>query len=142
MNKNKLIESCVEKQGNSERVKTKTKYLMDQIKDVSYRCEPPPELIASSKLQAKTLVIARAGMLECGKNFRGTIPEMCRKCQVLDDENHRINDCPDWHHPNDLNRVDFQDIYCNDTQKLQTIMKRIQSIWELSLGKGSMKRHC
>ena len=141
MNKKKLIESCVEKQGNNERVKTKTRYLMDQIKDASYKCKPPPELIASSKLQTKTLIIARAGMLECGKNFRGSIPEICRRCQVPDDENHRLNICPNWHRPNDLNQADFQDVYCNDSQKLQAIVKRIQSLWELSLGKGSMKRH-
>ena len=100
-------------------------------------------MVASSKLQTKTLIIARAGMLECGKNDRGSIPEMCRRCCDLDDENHRMNDCPDWHQQNcseDLNRVEFKDIYCNDSQKLQTVIKRIQGIWELSLGNATMKK--
>ena len=57
MNKQKLIESCIEKQGDTERVKTKTKYVMDQIKDDSYENHPVPELIASSKLETKTLII-------------------------------------------------------------------------------------
>ena len=131
MNKQKLIESCIERQGNTERVKTKSKYIMDQINQDSYQHQPIPELIASSKLQTKTLIIARAGMLECGKNLKGTIPETCKRCHVLDDENHRMKECPDWHlsiEPEDLTQVDFQDIYCNDPQKLQTLMKHIQSV--------------
>ena len=116
---------------------------MDWIKEYSYENHPVPELIASSKLETKTLIIARAGMLECGKNFKGSIPEMCKKCHVLDDENHRMKDCPDWHHPNDLedlNLLDFKDIYSNDPQKLQPVIKHIQGVWELSLGKGTMKK--
>ena len=116
---------------------------MNQIKDGSYNCEPPPELTTSTKLRTKTLIIARAGMLECGRNFKGSIPETCKTCGVLDDKNHRMNVCTNWHHPNelkDLKRIEFQDVYSNDEQTLQTVIKHIQGLWELSIGKGIMKR--
>ena len=81
--------------------------------------------------------------LECGKNFKATIPETCDKCLKLDDENHRMNECLNWKHVNYVNsnsKVDFQDVYSSDPQKLSLIIDRIQGVWELSLGKGIMKR--
>ena len=82
-------------------------------------------------------------MLECGKNFKATIPETCTTCLRLDDENHRMNECSSWKHINYINsnnKVDFQDVYSNDPQKLSVIIERVRGVWELSLGKGTMKR--
>ena len=83
-------------------------------------------------------------MLECGKNFRGSMTETCKECQVLDDENHRLNECPNWRETNLLDRdreVEFCDIFSNDPTKLMHIISHIQSVWELSFGNGSMKRN-
>ena len=116
---------------------------MDQINENLYTGKPLPEVISSNKLQAKTLIIARSGMLECGKNFKATIPETCNKCLQLDNENHRMNECPNWEHLNYINsgnKVDFQDVYSSDPQKLSLVTDRIRGVWELSLGKGVMKR--
>ena len=143
MNKQKLIGNCTEKQGDTEKAKTKTKYILDQINSDSYKNEPIPEVVASSKLTAKTLIIARSGMLQCGKNFKGTNPEICRKCNVIDNENHRMNECPNWQNPTEMpntSKVNFKDIYSDDPQTLQKVIKRIQGIWELSLGNGTMKK--
>ena len=143
MNKKKLTENCIEKVGNTEKVKTKTKYILDQINDDSYSGKPLPAIISSNKLRAKTLIIAQSGMLECGKNFRATIPETCSKCMLLDDENHRMNECLNWNHLNSLgggSKIDFHDVYSSDPHKLSVVIDRIRCVWELSLGKGTMRR--
>ena len=143
INKKKLIENCTEKRGDIEIMKTKTKYILDDINTNSYKNEPTPEVVASSKLTAKTIIIARSGMLQCGKNFKGTNPETCRKCNTIDDENHRMNECPDWRNTNEtqnLNNINFQDIYSHDPLILDKVIKRVRGVWELSLGNGTMKR--
>ena len=143
MNKKKLSQNCTEKIGDTEKVKTKTKYVLDHINKDSYTCKPLPEIILSNRLYTKTLIIARSGMLECGKNFKATISETCHRCSQIDDENHRLNECLNWEHLNNRNnstKVDFQDVYSSDPQKLSVVIDRIRGVWELSLGKGAMKR--
>ena len=44
-----------------------------------------------SKQRAKTIVLARHGMLDCGGNNRGVTPTICRSCSTMDDENHRLS---------------------------------------------------
>ena len=47
-----------------------------------------------NKLQARVQLTAMFGMLDCAKNVRcGNKGTDCRECNVLDDENHRVNDC-------------------------------------------------
>ena len=133
-----------QKVGNTEKVKTKTKFVLHQISEESYSGEPLPEIISSNRLRAKTLIIARSGMLECGKNFKATIPETCNTCMKVDDENHRMNECLNWKHLYSLStggKVDFQEVYCNDPLKLSAVIDRIWCVWKLSLGKGMMRRH-
>ena len=82
-------------------------------------------------------------MLACGKNFKATIPETCTRCLQVDNENHRMNECLNWKHWNYIDndiKVDFQDVYSNDPQRLSVVVDRIRGVWELSLGKGTMKR--
>ena len=39
-------------------------------------------------------MISRFSMLECGKNFRGTLNEKCFKtCNQVDTQEHRLNEC-------------------------------------------------
>ena len=138
-----MTQNCKEKVGSTEKVKTKTKYILNQINEDSYTGKPLPEIISSNRLRAKTLIIARSGMLECGKNFKATIPETCNRCMQIDDENHRMNECLNWEHLNSLGaggKVDFQDVYSNDPHKLSVVTDRIRCVWELSLGKGIMRR--
>ena len=68
---------------------------------------------------------------------------LCLKCMQKDDENHRMNDCLNWNHLNSLGaggKVDFQDVYSSDPHKLSVVIDRIRCVWELSLGKGIMRR--
>ena len=91
----------------------------------------------------KQMLLARCGMFECGKNFKGSIPEICRGCGEEDDESHRLNRCGTWKHLNlseTVDKVDFGEIYSNDINILLPVIKSIQRVWELHVGNGSMKR--
>ena len=82
-------------------------------------------------------------MLTCGVNFKGTIPEVCRECQLVDNENHRLNQCPQWQDTNFANDdtfVEFTDIFSNNVEKLSPIIQRIQKVWEVHVGNGAMKK--
>ena len=138
-NTQKLLENCTDQ----NKIKTKTKHIYEEVKSTTYLNKPVPEIITSTKLQAKTLILARNGMLECGKNLKGTLPEICQNCSVSDDEDHRMNKCPNWKDTNFLEsetKIDFCNVYSSDPTILPGIIKRIQKVWELSLGKGLMKR--
>ena len=69
--------------------KTKTKLIIEHLTKDTYQRAPLDEILLSTKQQAKTLLIARFGMLECGKNFKGSVKEMCPKCNEYDDEYHQ-----------------------------------------------------
>ena len=54
-----------------------------------------------------------------------------------------MNECSNWKHINYFNgsnEVDLQDVYGSDPQKLSVIIEQILGVWELSLGKGIIKR--
>ena len=75
--------------------------------------------------------------------FKGTIPELCKHCQLPDNENHRLNECGFWKETNFVDQNDnigFQDVFSSDPQTLDTVISRIRSVWELSFGNGSMKK--
>ena len=59
-------------------------------------------------------MIARFGLLECGKNFKGTQSEMCTECNCVDDENHRLNHCIKQRNINlydQTEKVDYTEYY-------------------------------
>ena len=82
-------------------------------------------------------------MLECGNNFKGTMPEICKHCNTKDDENHRMNEC---HHLNETNwansdnKIDFNDVFSDDNAKLTCIIERLESIWEFRYANGRMRK--
>ena len=142
-NKRKLLEGCIQRGQNEEKVKTKTAYIYHNINDGMFRNEALPEIILSNKVNTKTIILGRCGMLECGKNFKGTIPEICRECGEVDDESHRLNRCVNWKHLNfseTAEVIDFGLIYDDDPRKLSPVIKSIQSVWEIYNGNGSMKK--
>ena len=81
------------------------------------------------------------GMLECGKNYKGSLDALCKTCKVSDNENHRLNDCTTHRKNNDtpFARVKFDDIYSCDKNVLIDIMKSIEVIWNTKTAHGSMK---
>ena len=68
-------------------------------------------------------------MLECGKNFRGTITEKCVTCNESDDEEH---------HMNDTEIIPFDTIFSSDLDLLRIIFDKIDSVWNVRTGHGTM----
>ena len=63
------------------------------------------------------MMIARYGMLECGRNFKGSVKENCDQCDTTDNENHCLDYCIklgalNFHDVDVI--VNFDDIYDND----------------------------
>ena len=142
-NKQKILDSCVQQEPTGQKIKTKTAYIYNDINVDLLSHEALPEIISANKVDAKTIILARCGMLECGKNFKGTIPETCRECGERDDESHRLNRCLTWRHLNfsdTAEEIDFGDIFSNDTNELLPVIRSIQRVWELHFGNGSMKK--
>ena len=80
-------------------------------------------------------------MLECGKNMKGTIPELCTECDVLDDESHRLNDCSKWVNLSDnREKVDFWNVYNDDTHTVNAVVDEIEKVWETRFANGRMKK--
>ena len=95
------------------------------------------------KQRTKTIIMARSGMLECGKNFKGTMSDSCSKCGTIDDEEHRLNNCHKWAEINNVGKekIDFNDIYSNDRIVLNRVLNidAIEKVWELKFANGRMK---
>ena len=80
--------------------------------------------------------MSRYGMLMCGANFRMMFGEKdCKKCDKLDDENHRLNECllycnVNWVDSNE--KVIFGDVYSSNVRTLKEILKQIMKLWTLT----------
>merc|ERR1712087_617429 len=109
---------------------------------MGYEQKPLQEIINREKQRTKTIILARNGMLECGKNFKGTVSEICPECNIVDNEEHRLNHCFKWREINNLDgtKVEFTDIYSNDCHILDQIVTSIERVWELKYANGRMKR--
>ena len=73
-------------------------------------------------------------MLECGTDFKGTMPEKCCFCDVADNEHHRLNECTYWqklNHNNVLNQCNFSNIYSENDTTLTAIIENSEHVWEL-----------
>ena len=85
--------------------------------------------------------MSRYGLLECGKNFKGTHEEICNVCVCLDDENHRINHFEKWKANNLYNsteKIDFNIIYSNDLAQIQHVTRCVNKIWDTRSAHGKM----
>ena len=78
-------------------------------------------------------------MLECGKNFRGTLPDICTVCSQTDDENHRLNHCKRLEMVNLLNsqeKMNFEDIHSNDFETVKDVINKVAKVWNVKTGNG------
>ena len=87
-NTNQLIADCHKLVEGVETPKSKTAFILSDLSDDAYQRKVHEDVLKCTKHEAKALLIARFGMLECGKNFKGTMRETCDVCKVNDDENH------------------------------------------------------
>ena len=109
----------------------------------TYLRQPQSELKHLSKQETKTLMIARFGMLECGSNYKGTMSIMCSNCCCIDDEEHRLNNCPKYDYVNYINSnnaVRFDTIFSDKIADLKLIIPRIAKVWNVKPGHGSISK--
>ena len=138
----RLNEECYKQVNGVRTRKTKTATIADKIADRNYKHKPQKELIYATKQETKTMIIARYGMLECGKNFKGSFKQMCEPCNEIDDENHRINHCIKLKGTNLYDssvKVNFDLIHCDDIDVLRGIMPLIETIWNTKTAHGTIK---
>ena len=140
-NKKRLHEECHETADGITKEKTKTASIPKQLTDTTYKRQPRPEILKTTKQEAKTIIIARYGMLQCGKNYRGTMNMTCDRCKTIDDENHRLNFCVKWKDRNNYDetkKIDFNLIYSNEVIELRSIIPSIEKVWNKRNGHGTM----
>ena len=136
-NRSRLIDDCHKLENGVKTPKTKTAHIIPHLTSNDYKREPLKEIIELSKYDTKTIITARFGMLQCGKNFKGTMNEMCNECQKIDDEDHRLNHCPKYHYNHETN-IDFKNIFSNDVNILRDILPSIKKVWNTKTANGSM----
>ena len=72
-NKQKLITNATSLTSQGVKVNTKTVHIHTALTTTPYKREPSKETTNREKQRTKTIIMARSGMLECGKNYKGTM---------------------------------------------------------------------
>ena len=135
-NTDRLIQHCHKIDNGENKRKTKTAHIVDQIEDPTYQRTPLKELMKSTKQETKTILIARFGMLECGKNYKGTKSITCGKCNEYDDEIHRINYCYNFRWINYFDHDTKVNFYSDDIDTLRTVLPTISEVWNVRNANG------
>ena len=131
-NGKKLMESCQSViDGN---------YKIQMLSEEIYKAEPKKLITDGTKQRTRTIFMSQNGMLQCGKNMKGTIPEICPNCNVLDSENHRLNTCPRWTDASHNDYVEFDDIYKDDNDRVDQVINKVEKVWEVKYANGRMKK--
>ena len=143
--KNKIqLYDDLHKKENGEKVpKTKTKHIIQRLDSHAYQRAPTSELLHCTRQETKTIMIARFGMLECGKNFKGSINETCLSCNKFDDESHRLNYCEKFQESNLFgsdNKVNFNDIYSDNIDVIKSVITHIEKLWNVKTAHGNTYR--
>ena len=139
-NRIRLHDDCHKKENGVLVPKTKTKHIIEHLNSHAYQRAPLNEILQCTKQETKTILIARFGMLECGKNFKGSMRETCNVCNEYDDENHRLNFCKRF---NDINlsnsdrKVNFEDVYSTDIEVIKRVITQIEKVWNVKTAHGN-----
>ena len=139
-NGEKLMQNCTTSDENGVKISTKTKHIHNILTNCKYSGEPIKCIIGTDKQRARSIFLAQNHMLECGANMKGTISEMCRDCQIRDDESHRMNHCKKYARENDDGIYAFDDIYNDDVEIVNKIVDEIEKVWETRYANGRMKK--
>ena len=141
-NKKRLLDDCHKIIDGVKTQKTKTAHIIDELSNDTYRRAPQEYILKCSKQEAKTLIVARFGMLECGRNFKGSAKEVCSTCNAVDNEDHRLNYCPRFKNVNkcdETSKFDFKCIYSNDIHVIQKAIHEIEKVWNVRSAHGTMR---
>ena len=116
--------------------------IYEKLTNDRYKGTPIETLVRGNKQKTRTIFLAQNGMLECGRNMKGAIPEICPECNETDDEQHRLSSCKKWSSLNNShdNNVHFHDIYSEDEDTLNRVLSEISKIWETRFANGRMKK--
>ena len=143
INKEKILEECHKKERGEHHIKTKTKSLIPLLENEEYVRRPQSFMAKNNKLIARAYTMGRFGMLQCAANFStGYGSKMCTKCNVVDDEAHRMNHCPVWAEINLINSnnpIDYDLIYSDDENESFEIVNRIIAMWDLGNNRNCMR---
>ena len=141
IDKTKLLKNCTTETTDGVKINTKSKHVYQTINSSpEYRRKPASEIVSGGRQRAKTIILARYNMLECGANFKGTIPEICRHCNVIDDEMHRLNVCTVWNQNNNGVICNFENVFSTDGLILDDLLNQVETLWECKYANGKMKR--
>ena len=142
-NKNKLIEECHSNEHGNRKLKTKTKTILEEIEKPEYKRKPAEILNNLTVLETRAFIMGKYGMLNCGANYAmRSGGKSCGKCEKIDDENHRINDCELYR---DINLCDsdekfeFNDIFSEDGELIECVIEKILAMWDLGYGNNTMR---
>ena len=139
--KERLREQCYKKINGEEIVKTKTASIAYKVSKSDYMRQPQRAILRTSKRESRTIILARYGLLECGKNYKGTMSETCDHCMCEDNETHRLNFCPKWKHLNLFDcteKVMFDDVYSDNLDDVRNVALHIEKVWDTRTN-GSMR---
>ena len=140
-NKQRLLQECHKKTNGVSHRKSKTAHIVDKIDNTIYIRQTCPELLSLNKHETKTILLARFRMLECGKNFKGSLNEVCRVCNADDNENHRLNHCKKYKSTNfhsSTNQVPFETVFSDDVTTLKKIVPFVCQVWNTRNANGTM----
>ena len=140
-NLERLIDSCHKKEEETQIVKTKTASIVATITSSSYSRKPQYDILKTSKRETRTIILARYGLLECGKNYKGTMKETCDSCNCIDDEDHRLNYCIKWRNLNlyeSSEKIDFKLLYSNSLVDIRHVISKIDKVWNTHTANGTM----
>ena len=139
-NGKKLLEKCVTVNEQGEKILTKTKHIYDKLKNEIYTGKPVKFLVDGNKQRSRTIFLAQNHMLECGNNMKGTMNGQCTVCNEIDDEQHRLVACKKWSDLRTNDEARFQDIYSEDIDVLNHLLKDIDTLWDTKFTNGRMKK--
>ena len=140
LNRKKILDSC---QGKGK-IKTKTQKIPQWLELNDYKSGYVNNVMFElPRNTVKIIIMARYGMLDCANNYRGKYgTKLCRACDMVDDEDHRMNNCVRWKDVNLHGRnysIDFGAVYSSDIKTLEQMAGLLKRIWNLDFGKNEMR---
>ena len=144
-NRERLKQELHTKERGVSKLKTKTQTILQTINDPDYQRKPLEIMNYGSVVITRAVIMGRYGMLSCNANFScGNGNKICPECSVIDDESHRINYCVKYKEINLYEvdeKIDFEQIYSVDIDKVLEVAQVILKIWDLGYGKNQMRQN-
>ena len=140
-NTKRLLNDCYRIENSVSIPKTKTATIIERLNDPDYKRGMSESMCQLSRQECKTLIIARYKMLECGRNYKGTVKEECSTCRVIDDEDHILNHCSKYEKLREPGAyVNFDDVHSDQIEKIRNVITPIEMVWNTTNAHGTLRR--